>query len=154
IEQAVQQRTGRTLHIGGKLDLKLFPWLAISINDVALGNPQGYGQGAFLTVKQASVGVKLLPILRKQLQVSRVTVDGLTANLVSRSDSDNNWKDLSESKDNAAKSQPSSSSTQAAIAGVEITNATLVYRDEAKHTATTIEHLEMHTGALGSGEKV
>jgi len=153
IERAVQQRTGRSLHIGGKLDLKLFPWLAISINDVQLGNPASYGQGPFVSVRQASVGVKLLPILRKQLQVSRVTVDGLTANLVSRSDSDNNWKDLSESK-GAPRSEASGSATSASIAGVEITNATLVYRDEAKHTSTTIDHLKMHTGALGSGEKV
>jgi AsmA protein len=153
IERAVLERTGRPLHIGGKLDLKIFPWLAISLNDVQLGNPAGYGQGAFVTVKQASVGVKLLPILRKQLQVSRVRVDGLTANLVSRSDSDNNWKDLSESK-STAKSEAGGAATSASIAGVEITNSTLVYTDEAKHTSTRIDHLRMHSGALGSGEKV
>src|SRR5262249_30657863 len=73
--------------------------------------------------------------------------------LVSRSDSDNNWKDLSESKGSAPKSR-NTGSTAASIAGVEITDSTLIYTDEAKHTSTTIAHLKMHTGALGSGEKV
>ena len=51
-----------------------------------LGNPAGYGTEPFLTVKHADVGVKLLPLLRKEVEVRRVTLDGLAVNLVSRSE--------------------------------------------------------------------
>src|SRR6185312_17326452 len=102
IERFTEQKTGRSLRIGGQLHLKLFPYLAISIEDVQLGNRPGYGQSAFLSVRRASVGVRLLPILRKRLEVSRVVLDGVSINLVSRSANDNNWKDLTELKGNAA----------------------------------------------------
>ncbi len=43
IAKLVEQKTGRPLEIRGKLGLKLFPWIALEINDVRLGNPPGYG---------------------------------------------------------------------------------------------------------------
>src|SRR6185437_3625213 len=127
IERLAEQKTGRHLQIGGKLDLKLFPYLAISISDVQLGNAPGYGQSPFLAVHQVSVGVRLLPILRKRLEVSRIAVDGLTAHLVSRSATDNNWKDLTTPKDNTSQGSAAGGAPQTSIAGVEVTNAALQY---------------------------
>ena len=152
IERLAQQKTGRPLHIGGKLDLKLFPWVAISIADVQLGNSPAYGSAPFVTVRQASVGVRLVPILRKRLEISRLSIDGLTANLVSRSVSENNWKDLAAPKSGAT---PGSGGVpQASIAGVEISNATLIYRDEAKKSVTALSNLHLHTGAVGGTDPV
>ena len=115
IAKLVEQKTGRPLQIRGDLDLKLFPWLALDIHDVTLGNPPAYGSEPFLTVQKASVGVKLFPLLRKQVEVSRVAIEGLAVTLVSRSDEDNNWKDLGESKETeqpaeTARRRPSSPS--------------------------------------------
>jgi AsmA protein len=156
IERLTEQKTGRRLQIGGDLRLKLFPYLALSIDDVQLGNPPGYGQSAFLSVRRASVGVRLLPILRKRLQVSRIVLDGLTADLVSRSASSNNWKDLAQPKDSAGQEAGGSSQTRAplSIAGLEITNASLRYRDQAKNTITTLSNLRLRTGAIGTGQPV
>ena len=102
IAKLVQQKTGRPLEIRGKLGLKLFPWIALEVNDVRLGNPPGYGSDPFLTVTSANVGVKLLPLLHKQVEVRRVSIDGLSVTLVSRSAGQNNWKDFSESKEPTA----------------------------------------------------
>ncbi len=151
IERLAEQKTGRSLKIGGRLDLKLFPYLAISIADVRLGNPSAYGTEPFATIHQASVGVRLLPILRRRLEVSRVSVDGLTASLVSRSATDNNWSDLTESKGNAAQGR-GSGSTQATIAGVQITNSSLQYRDEATKSVTSLSNLRLQTGVVGGTE--
>ena len=153
IERLAQQKTGRTLRIGGRLDLKLFPYLAISIADVRLGNPGGYADEPFAMVHQASVGVRLLPILRKRLEVSRVSVDGLTATLVSRSPTDNNWRDLTEPKRNAAPAGEAGA-TQATIAGLQISNSLLVYRDEAQKSVTSLSNLKLQTGVLGGTEPV
>jgi len=43
------------------------------------------------------VGVKLLPLLRNRVEGSESGADGLGASLVSRSATDNNWKDLGKS---------------------------------------------------------
>jgi AsmA protein len=154
IERLAEQKTGRHLQIGGKLDLKLFPYLAISISDVQLGNAPGYGRSPFLAVHQVSVGVRLLPILRKRLEVSRIAVDGLTAHLVSRSATDNNWKDLTTPKDNTSQGSAAGGAPQTSIAGVEVTNAALQYSDESKKTVTAISNLRLHTGPVGSRDPV
>ena len=110
IERRASEASGRAVKIGGKIDLKLFPWLALQIADVSLGNPAGYGSEPFLSVKRADVGVKLLPLLHKEIEVRRVALEGLAVTLVSRSDEDNNWKDLgkkdSEPEAAAPKSPP------------------------------------------------
>src|SRR5258707_15724409 len=77
IEQAAKQHTARVLAIHGKLELKVFPWLALSVHDVELSNREGFGTQPFLTVQNASIGVKLLPLLGKRLEVSRVRLDGV-----------------------------------------------------------------------------
>jgi AsmA protein len=147
IEQKVTQSTGRPLKITGKLDLKLFPWIALEVNDITLGNPPGFGAEPFLTVKRADVGVKLLPLLRKQIEVRRVKLEALSVQLVSRSKEDNNWKDLTDSQKPADSGQ--GPATQATVAGVDVSQATLLYRDEEAKSLTRLTHLELHTGALG-----
>jgi len=153
IAKLVQQKTGRPLEIRGKLGLKLFPWIALEVNDVRLGNPPGYGSDPFLTVTSANVGVKLLPLLHKQVEVRRVSIDGLSVTLVSRSPEQNNWKDLSESKE-PAPAESSGSTAKASIAGVDVSKATLIYRDDAKKSVARLTGLEIHTGALGGSEPV
>jgi AsmA protein len=157
IEKAARQHTARTLVIRGPLQLKLFPWLALSVRDLELSNPPGYGSQPFLTVQNASIGVKLLPLLGKRVEVSRVALDGVNINLVSRGE-DNNWKDLSESKESAAKEptakRPASGSPSEgvlSIEGVALSKSSLVYRDEVKKTTTQIAGLELHTGRLEAG---
>ena len=154
IERLAEQKTGRRLQIGGQLHLQLFPYLALSIVDVQLGNPRDYGQSAFLSVRRASVGIRLLPILRKRLEVSRIVVDGLSAHLVSRSASDNNWKDLAEPQAKAGPGTASGGAASASIAGVEITDASLVYRDETKNTVTALSNLHLRMGAFHDREPV
>src|SRR4030088_1418496 len=97
IERVARQHTARVLVIHGKLQLKIFPWLALSVHDVQLSNRPGFGAEPFMTVQNASIGVRLLPLLRKRLEVSRIALDGVNVNLVARG-TENNWKDLSESK--------------------------------------------------------
>ena len=153
IEKLAQQHTGRPLQIRGDLGLKLFPWIALEVNDVTLGNPPAYGAEPFLTVKSAKVGVKLLPLLHKEVEVRKVSVDGLSVTLISRSDDENNWKDLGGSEEEQPEPE-TPSGTKATIAGVDVTHATLIYRDEAKKSVTRLSGLEIHTGALGGSDPV
>jgi AsmA protein len=153
IARLVQQKTGRPLTIGGDLGLEVFPWIALDIHDVTLGNPPGYGSEPFLTVKEASVGVKLIPLLQKRIEVSRVGVDGLAVTLISRGEKENNWKDLGESRTPEQPVAPGKT-PQASIGGVDISKSSLVYRDEQKKSTTRLTGLEVHTGALGGSEPV
>jgi AsmA protein len=153
IAKLVQEKTGRPLEIRGKLDLKIFPWLALNIHDVTLGNPPAYGKEPFLTVQTASVGVKLMPLLRKQVQVSRVAVEGLSVTLVSRGEEENNWKDLGEAKE-PPPPPGAEPAPKVSIEGVDVSKSMLVYRDEAEKKVSRLSGLEVHTGALGGSDPV
>src|SRR6266404_4662171 len=151
IEQAAKEHTARALTIHGKLGLKIFPWLALSVQDVQLSNREGFGTQPFMTVQNASIGVKLLPLLGKRLEVSRIALDGVNLNLVSRGD-ENNWKDLSESKGPAeTPSSGAPSQGTLTVEGVDLTKSSVVYRDEVKKSTTAIANLELHTGRLQTG---
>jgi AsmA protein len=152
IERAAQEHTGRRLTIQGKLELKIFPWLALAIHDVQLGNRAGFGSQPFLTVQNASIGVKLLPLLGNRLEVSRISISGVTVNLISRG-AQNNWQDLNESKGPAVNrkapvggSAPASGS--ASIEGVDVTRTSVVLVDEVKKSTTELSNLELHSGRL------
>src|SRR2546428_8257860 len=96
IERAARQHTGRQLAIHGKLQLSVLPWLGLSVNDVELSNRAGFGAEPFLAVQTASIRVKVLPLLARRVEVSRIGLEGVHINLVSRGEQ-NNWQDLSES---------------------------------------------------------
>ena len=153
IERLAKQRTGRDLAIRGTMDLKLFPWIALEIHDVTLGNPRGYSATEpFASIKSANIGVKLLPLLRSRVEVRKVSLDGLQANLVSRSATDNNWKDFGQKE--PAESAAPAGRLSATVQGVEISHSGLSYRDEEKHTLSRITNLEAHLGAIGSDSPV
>ena len=149
IEQAAKQHTARVLAIHGKLELKVFPWLALSVHDVELSNRAGFGTQPFLTVQNASIGVKLLPLLGRRLEVSRVRLDGVNITLISRGEQ-NNWQDLGESE--ATPEAPAGNSpgpgAVASIEGVDLSKSSVVFKDEIKKTSTQLANLELHTGRL------
>lgn len=151
LEQLAEQRLGRPLEIGGPLDFKVFPWLSIEARQLALGNPPGFGDEPFARVANARVGVKLLPLLRKRMEVSRISIQGLDARLVTRSDGHSNWEGLGES---GRPQGGGGTATQASIAGVDLEGGSLLYRNEAKQSLTRLREVELHTGALGGSAPV
>jgi AsmA protein len=151
IERRVGAATGRSLRLAGDLNLKVFPWLAIRVADLSLGNPPGYGSEPFLVVKQADVGVKLLPLLKGELEVRRVGLEGVAVSLVSRGTGQNNWQDLNRDSPGDA---PSKGKQKATIAGVDVKDATLSYRDEKTGSLKRLSRLELHAGAIGGGDPV
>jgi len=152
IERLAKEKTGRELTVGGELDLDLFPWLALRIEKVALGNPPGYGEEPFLAVERASVGVKLLPLLKQRVEVSRVAVEQLVLTLVSRGETENNWKDLGEGGEEAA--DEAGPARETSIAGLDVTRSQVVYRDEAEGSVLRLTGLEAHAGRIGGEDPV
>lgn len=92
IIQLVKEKTGRTLHIEGDIQLNLWPQLEIRVNQVILENASNHD--AFATLKQAFVQVKLLPLLQRQLAINSLVLEGASLALVRQADGHGNWEDL------------------------------------------------------------
>ena len=93
IAAAVKESTGRELQLSGDIKLSVFPWIALELGPASLGNPPGFSQEPFLSLAHASVRVKLLPLLRKRLEVARLDIDGLNVRLRKNAEGRGNWQE-------------------------------------------------------------
>ena len=101
IVQLVKDKTGRILHIQGTLHLSFWPQLALHVNQVSLDNLSN--PDPLITIKQASIHIKLFPLLKRHLAIHAMILDGVQVALVRQADGHGNWENLlvaSSSSDN------------------------------------------------------
>lgn len=154
ITRLVKDETGRELVIQDDIKLSVFPWLGVELGSVQLSNAKGFGKTPFATVKQAGVRVKLLPLLRKEVEMDTVTLDGLQLNLIKGKSGRTNWDDLmAPGAAHATKPQDEGGVGIAALAigGLDIRDSQLRWTDHSAKTAYTLDDLSMRTGALSTG---
>ena len=94
IEQRVSEAVGRPFTIGGELKLSLFPSAGIEFTDLHLGNPTGFKEKDFVTVKSFKVKVKLVPLISKDIQVKCFILKGPRIVLERRKDGKGNWEGI------------------------------------------------------------
>lgn len=92
IEKKISEASGRSFSIGPDLGLSFFPWLSISFSDMKLGNPPGFISAEFVKIDSFEARIKLLPLLKKEIVISRFVVGGLDVNLEQNSDGKINWE--------------------------------------------------------------
>ena len=110
----VKDKTGRELVIAGDIGWSVFPWLGVEIADVRLANAAGFGAQPFAEIAAVQARVKLLPLLRKEVEMSTVVLDGLAIHLVRAKDGRSNWDDLIKPASPAKAQEKRSSSTDIA----------------------------------------
>jgi AsmA protein len=165
IAAAVQAGTGRKLTIEGDLGLSVFPWLALEIGPTRLANAEGFSGRPFAAVRKASIRIKLLPLLRKQVEMDTVVLDGLQVSLETRDDGRTNWADLTARAGAEPEPEPQAETQEAApdgglalaglaIGGVEISDADVLYDDRQAGSRYQVEGLNLSTGAIAPGAKV
>lgn len=91
IEEQVAAATGRPFTLGGDLSLSLFPWAGVSFSDLHLGNPQGFQEKDFVSVKSFDVQMKLIPLLFRDIRIKRFVVDGARIVLEKGKDGRTSW---------------------------------------------------------------
>ena len=98
IEQ-VEKATGRSFTIDGEINLSIFPWVGLQVDDAALGNEKGFKAEQFAAIKQLDVKVNVLPLIKKEVQINTIRLHGLDVSLEVASDKSNNWSSLAQSKE-------------------------------------------------------
>ena len=143
IERQVTATTGREFHLQGDIELSFFPWLALTTGAAELQSPHGFPERAFLRWRAAHVGVRLVPLLRDQLVVDRIRIEGLDARLVRTVDGRTNWS----FDTGTPQATPSAAGTEklADIAGVELRDAHVIYDDlaAARSLVADVRRLEV-----------
>ncbi len=155
IGKRVHEATGRTLAIG-KIDLSLFPWVGLELREVALGNAAGF-EGDFARLEDVNVKVKLLPLLRQEVEVATLVLKGMKLDLRINEQGVSNWSDLAkggaapaEEKPAAAPSKPPI--TRLLVGGIVIENAAAVFDDRQKKVRYEVAQLNLRTSTISFAE--
>ncbi|MBI5461661.1 MAG: AsmA family protein [Gammaproteobacteria bacterium] len=162
ISALVKEKTGRELVIAGEIGWSVFPWLGVELGEVRLANAAGFGDEPFARIAAVQVRVKLLPLLRKEVEMSTVLLDGLQVNLAKAKDGRSNWADLlpAQAATGAARDKPPAAASKSgesygavplaalAIGGVRVRDARLLWDDRAAGTQQLIEDLNVQLGAI------
>ncbi len=160
IAQAVETKTGRVLAIEGDIGLSVFPWLGLEIGPTSLSNAPGFSAAPFAAMDEVQVRIKLLPLLRKELEMDTVVLKGLQVSLETDAQGKTNWEDLAGAPAEPApaeEEQPSAGEMTLAglaIGGVEITDAGVIWDDQQGAARYEISGLNLRTGAIAPGQAV
>jgi len=172
IEQ-VENATGRSFTIDGDINLSVFPWVGLKVENAALGNEKGFSAEKFAAIKQLDVKINVLPLLKKEVQINVIRLHGLKVSLEVAADKTNNWSGLAKSDksttDKKGKStqevdsdidQASDNSTSGSplqslkVEGFEFVDATIRYHDKSSQTIATVSSLNLTTSAITFDEEV
>lgn len=153
--QLVQDKTGRTLAIPGDIRLTFFPRIGAELGPVSLSEPRSPER--FAAAEQLRVSVALLPLLKKEVQVDRVLIDGLDVRLARDARGRFNFDDLLQ-RTPPAEPAPAAGSEAGAlplldIGGITLSRARLSYHDAASGQQLQIAPLEFNTGPLRDSQR-
>ena len=91
LSSSVKAATGRDLKIAGPVSLTIFPSVGVKAEDVSLSNAAWALGSDMIKLKQIDIGIRLLPLLSRRIEISRINLNGLDAHLQSNAEGQSNW---------------------------------------------------------------
>ena len=159
--QLVKDKLNRTLKINGDIKLTFYPAIGADLGGVTLSEQASDKE--FAAIDKARVSLQFMPLLSRELVVSRVEVHGVRANLVKHKDGTSNIDDLTGAKPSATKGTttaptPATSPNgtpqkpiQFSIDSILIDDTSLGYADEASGAKYTLSKFQLKTGKIAPG---
>ncbi|WP_020167281.1 MULTISPECIES: AsmA family protein [Methylotenera] len=146
IIKLVKDKKERTLNIEG--DIKLSFWPKIGANLGKLSISEHKSDTEFASVNSVKVALAVLPLLKKQLVVDTIYVDGAKANIIKYKDGTTNFDDL------LSKDDTESETIKFDIDGVNVINSAVNYSDEASGAKYSVSQFNMQSGHIALAEPI
>lgn len=138
----VHQRTQRDLVLEGELSMSYFPKLVLETGRVSLSQRRSARE--FAALDKARLTFAWWPLLRRELQVDRIEVQGLRTQLV-------RFRDGSTNVDDLARDVAALLPTAVEIDGIQLTKATLLWNDEVTWQRGSLHDLQFELGRIADG---
>src|SRR4051812_2511858 len=91
IISAVKEHTGFDIDLRGSIHLSLLPSPYLSAKDVSIKSKSGGKAENLISLKSIALGVNILPLLKGNIEVSKVELIEPVINLETFKDGQNNW---------------------------------------------------------------
>lgn len=150
----VRDHKQRTLRIDGPMSLTVFPRLGLSLRDVSLSEHRRADE--FAALKEATLSVALLPLLRQQLAVDRISASGVRVVYTRDAKARRNIDDLLAPSADAPKdaaSAPASSAMRFDVSGIALQDLQASVKDELAGIEGRFVVARLETGRLADGVK-
>jgi len=172
IRQLARDKAHVELTLNGDIGWSLFPWLGLELHEASiatLNNPKV----PFADLQMLGLSVRVLPLLRREVQMSDVRVEGLNLTLTRDANGHGNWEDIGKplpdanvasapaggasAPADAPASKPEGSSERAVkldIDSLTVNNARVLYTDEKAGQTYSAESIQLSTGAVHEGVNI
>ncbi len=168
LAEQVRNSTGRELVMTGEIDWRFWPSLGLSLEQVALRNPDGFAEPDLVRFEQGEASVALLPLLSHRLEIGKVTLSGAHLFIQTKADGSSNLSGLikdaaastatatSEPAQPAAEPAAASESQpwQISLQGVALSRASALVQDDRRGTSLRLARLDLDIGQLITGQWV
>ncbi len=158
IANKVKDQIGREIHLDGQIQWKVFPWLALTLNDVKLDNEKGFKGKSLAEIQKLTARVKIMPLLSKNIEIGRVAVEDAQINLQISKKGNSNWQSILTNLEKGSNSDDSSnegsSSGSLNIAGIDLKNINLNYTDLQSGTKAIVTQFNLTTGEISKTSPV
>ncbi len=176
IRQLAHKHANVELELNGDIGWSLFPWLGIEITDAKVASADT-PDDPFADLRLLGLSVQVLPLLRKEVQMSDIRIDGLNLNLHRNAEGQSNWENIGKPSDeteisstqktiadsSASTSVESKADKQATrrstplkldINSLIVNGARVDFHDEQSGQQFNLESVQLTTGAIREKEPV
>ncbi|MCK9534792.1 MAG: AsmA family protein [Pseudomonas sp.] len=174
IRQLAHKHANLELELNGDIGWSLFPWLGIEITDAKVASADTPDK-PFADVRLLGLSVQVLPLLlRKEIQMSDIRIDGLNLSLQRNVKGQANWENIGQLRaahpsvtaqdaqlastidtaQTAQTSAPANTPLQLDINSLIINGARIDYRDEHSGQQFNLESVQLTTGAIRDNQPI
>ena len=138
VVKMVQEKKQRTLNIEGDIKLSFWPKIGANLGRISISEHKSDKE--FAAVESLKVSLALLPLLKKELIVDTIYVDGARANIVRYEDGTTNYDDL------LSEDESESEQIKFDVDGVIVTNSAITYTDLQAGNEIKLSKFNLETG--------
>ncbi len=138
--QLVKDKKQRTLDIKGDIKLSFWPKIGADLGEITLSEHQSDKQ--FAAIKSAKVALAVLPLLKSEIVVDTVYLDGAQVNVIQHADGSFNFDDL------LSKEEEESKQINFDVQGIKITNTQASFINEGTGAKYSVDQLNLTTGQV------
>ncbi|MGA8134856.1 MAG: AsmA family protein [Pseudomonas gingeri] len=168
IRQIARDKAHIELTLNGDIGWSLFPWLGLELHDASVATLVTPTQ-PFADLQMLGLSVRVLPLLRREVQMSDVRVEGLNLRLNRDKDGHGNWQDIGRPAPGASITAQADKVAEPAGAEAEekpsqpirldidsltVNNARIEFNDEKTGRQITSESIQLSTGAVHDGKEI
>ncbi|MFK4075896.1 AsmA family protein [Ectopseudomonas khazarica] len=172
IRQIAHDKANLDLQLKGDIGWSLFPWLGLELTDATLASADTPDK-PFADLRLIGLSVRVMPLLRKEVQMSDIRIDGLNLNLQRDDKGHGNWEGVGRPAETTVAQQapgepapsedipaeqpgekPAGQPLKLDIDSLSLSNSRIDYSDAQKGQQFTLENIELKTGAIREGASI